>query len=354
MSIEKISPEGKITIKDVSQMAGVSQTTVSWVLSGNKLAERISNETKERIFAAVKTLGYKRSSVGASLQRGYTDTVVFLAVTWDLANSHAGTAAWISRTTAQAGLSTILHIAADDQEAIEFLDRISSIHPYGLLLLWDSEGMDTNRLSRLRERGLPIIDLVPSMMPSIVSVTADRESGFFKLTNHLLTLGHTRIGILLDTSSRWRTSNAKLAGYKQALHSADIEFDANIVQEVHGFGFSAGYDGIKELLSKHPDISGVVCINDPTALGAIAAAQDMGLTVPDDISIAGYGAHDEGSYFRPKLTTIAPAFVKTAEKAITLLRKMREEKSSDPQSVYVPVELVVRESTGRKLRGDSF
>jgi LacI family transcriptional regulator len=351
MNYRKSVHERKVTIKDVSQAAGVSQTTVSWVLSGNKLADRISVETKQRIMDAARTLGYSRSAVGASLQRGYTDTVIFLAVTWELASSHAGTTAWISRTAAQVGLSTILHIAADDQEAVQLLQQIPSIQPYGILLLWDSEGVATDRLDQLRSQGLPVVDLVPSDQPGAICATADRVSGFSKLTSHMISLGHSHIGTLLDTSSRWRTSYAKLEGYKQALQASDIEFDPDLVQEVKGFGFTAGYDGMKELLKKRPDVTSVVCINDPTALGAIAAAQDAGLIVPDDISIAGYGAHEEGNYFRPKLTTAAPAFVEIAENAVALLRQIREQKQYDLQSVYVPVELVIRESTGpRRLR----
>lgn len=340
---------GKITIKDVGREAGVSLATVSCVLTGSKYAERISPETKRKVLEAAQRLGYSRSPVGAALQRGYTNTIILLAVAWELADSHSQTTVSVSRAATRAGLSIVTHVAGDDREAVEFLEKVMSLQPYGLLLLWDSAGMPTQRLCDLRVQGLPIVDLVPSEVDGIASVTADREQGFYILTKHLVDLGHRRIGMVLDRASRWRTSNLKLAGYRRALDEAGIGFDEGLLQEVRSFGFEAGCEGFRNLIARHPDATAVVCINDPMALGAVASAQDMGIPVPGGISIAGYGAHKESGYFRPRLTTVAPSPEKIAENAIEVLIGMRTGDTDVPRLVCIRVELMVRESTGPVL-----
>lgn len=337
---------GRPTIDDVAREAGVSQTTVSYVLSGSRHADRISAGTKKRIFAAAELLGYSRNSVGAALQRGYSDTVVLLAVTWDLATAHSQTTVSISRAAAKKGLEIIVHVADGDEHAAHFLREVPSLHPYGLLLLWDSSATPEEELITLAARGIPIIDLMPPGSAGIVSVTSDREQGMYLSTKHLTDLGHRRIGIVLDTASRWRTSNQKLIGYKRGLLSAGIEFDEGLLEEASNFDFEAGYEGLKRLIGRSPDVTAVMCLNDPVALGVVAAAKEMGLDVPEDLSVVGYGAHKEGRYFHPKLTTVAAPAAKIADAAMEIMMNLRNGGEPTSGPVYEPMELIVRESTG--------
>lgn len=334
------------TIQDVASEAGVSQTTVSYVLSDSHYASRISDKTKERIHAAARRLGYSRNKIGAALQRGYSNVVVVLVVTWDLAAGHTGTIVSVSQAAAARGLATIVHVASNDVEASAFLEGVSSLLPYGLLLLWDSTAMPVDVLSSLRTGGLPIVDLMPLAPDGSISITADREMAGYLSTRHLLQLGHRRIAMMLDTTTRWRTSKHKFAGYCRALEEAGIDFDESLLEEVSSFGFEAGRDGLKSLLKRCPDVTAVVCINDPMALGVIAGAKDLGLSVPQDLSVVGYASVQEGTYFHPKLTSVSVNSSKIAEDAVNTLVRLREGEDVPPDSVYEPVELVVRESTG--------
>lgn len=336
----------KPTSEDVAREAGVSQTTVSYVLSGSKSAERISPETRKRILDAARRLGYSRNSIGAALRRGYSDTIVLLAVTWDLAAAHSHTTISVSKAAANRGLATIVHVASDDNEAIAFLENVSSMNPYGLMLLWDSSSPQVRGSLMLLTGGLPVVDLMPSVVDGIVSVTADRSHGARIAAQHLIELGHSRIGMILDTTSRSKTSVQKLAGYRQALQDAGIDFQESLLQEVLSFGFEAGQDGLRRLVNRRPDVTAVMCINDPMALGALAAARDMGLSVPGHISVIGYGAHREGTYFTPSLTTLAIPSNTIAENAVNVLTRLRTDDGCTPEPVYEPMELIVRESTG--------
>lgn len=336
---------GKPTIKDVGRMAGVSQTAVSYVLSGSKHAERISSETRDRILEAATKLGYTRNSIGAALQRGYTDHLVLLAVSWDLASSHSHTIMSISSVASSKGLSTIVHVAGGDEEAKTFLHNVLCLNPYGLILLWDSANQPIGQFVELKKQGLPIVDLLPSSPEGVVSVTADREQGFFLATKHLTDLGHRRIGLILDTGARTKTSSRKLEGYKQALEKVGVEFMPSLLQEATPYGFEAGYQGVRHLLNRHPDMTAVLCINDPMALGAVAAARDMNLDVPTDLSVVGYGATGEAAYFKPKLSTLELPSTEIAECAVNTLVKMRQGVRLESDMITVPMTLIAREST---------
>ncbi|MBI2842388.1 MAG: LacI family DNA-binding transcriptional regulator [Armatimonadetes bacterium] len=337
----------KPTIEDVGREAGVSQTTVSFVLSGSKHADRISPETKQRIWAVAQKLGYSRNSIGTALQRGYSDTVVLLVVTWDLASTLAQTTVAVSRAVTSMGLAPVVLVAEDSDEATTLVRRINgSLNPFGLLLLWDSESVSAEVFQEIRSSGLPVVDLMPSPPEGISSVTADREQGFFLSTRHLIDLGHRRIGIMLDMATRWKTSNPKLSGYRRALASAGMKYDESLMEEIPNPGFDAGYDGLRNLMNRHPEVTAVACINDAVAIGAMASANDMGLRVPDDVSIAGYGGHREGTYVRPELTTVAVPSTQIAEYALKAIVDMRNEKEYIPSSIYPPMELIVRHSTG--------
>ena len=337
---------GNVTRTDVAREAGVSETTVSYVLSGSKDAKRISEATKRRIFAVAQRLGYSRSSTALALQRGYTDNIMLLIVTWELAMGHTRTTVAASQAAATLGLTLTTQVAKDDDEAASFLNRMQSGNPFGLLLLWDSASVPVDDIRRMSDRGLPTVDLLPSGWEGIASVTADREQGMGMMVRHLASMGHKRIGMIIDAPTRWTTSNRKLNGYRRALEDIGIGYDESLVTEAMHDHFEDGRKAFNALYSRRPDLTAVMSINDPVALGVISAAKDAGLRVPEDVSLGGFGAHPEGVYFRPKLTTLASPSERITTDAIEMLVKMRQEPDYKPESELYEMELIVRESTG--------
>src|SRR3954453_14120097 len=111
------------TIKDVARIANVSQSTVSYIINDSVAARRISEKTKERVRTAVQSLGYKSNPIGRALQRGYTNQVTLLIVTWNLATSHAATAMAISRAAIARGFERTVHVADSNADAEAFLKR---------------------------------------------------------------------------------------------------------------------------------------------------------------------------------------------------------------------------------------
>ena len=176
-------------------------------------------------------------------------------------------------------------------------------------------------------------------------VTADREDAGFRAARHLLQLGHSRIGFLGDAVTRPKTTLRKLAGFRRALGEAKVPFSEAIVQDVTEFGFDGGRAAFQKLIERAPDITGLFCINDGMALGAIDAAKDLGRECPRDLSVVGFGDSPEGRHWRPKLTTIALSSARVASAAIQVILENRQQAGLGPRTILIPEELILRGST---------
>jgi len=334
------------TIKDVARAANVSQSTVSYILNNTRAAERISNQTKKRVWMAVEKLNYKFNPIGRALQRGYTNQVTLLIVTWNLATSHSATAMAISRAAARHELALTVHVADDDESAEAFIRRTIFHNLGGVLMLWDSPAFEESSIRQIARDGVPIIDLLPGTPDGISVVTADREDAGYHATRHLIEQGHRRIGLIGDTLTRPKTTLQKLAGYRRALEGARIKYDEPLVQNVTEFGFEGGRVGFNTLQKRCPDVTGLFCINDAIALGAIEAAKDLGRACPGDLSVVGFGDSAEGSHWRPKLTTFSLSPDRVAARAIQLVLEHRAHPELPPEAILIPEDLLLRESTG--------
>jgi LacI family transcriptional regulator len=334
------------TIKDVARAANVSQATVSYILNNSSAAQRISEGTKQRVWAETERLGYRFNPVGRALQRGHTSQVTLLIVTWNLAISHAATAMAISRAAATHDLALTVHVADDDQSAEAFIRRTVLHHLRGVLVLWDSPAFQESSLRQVAADGTPIIDLLPDGGGGISVVTVDREAAFFRGTQHLIALGHRQIGILCDTVARPKTTLRKLAGYRHALETGGLPYEEAFVQNVTEFGFEGGQSGVRQLIGRCPGITGLFCINDAMALGAIDAATELGRHCPTDLSVVGFGDSPEGRHWRPKLTTFELSSGRVATAAIELIVEQRLHRKIEPKTILIPEDLIARESTG--------
>jgi DNA-binding LacI/PurR family transcriptional regulator len=338
------------TLKDVAREANVSLSTVSYVINDNEHAKRITEATKQRVREAVHRLGYKFNPIGRALQRGYTNQVILLIVTWDLANSHSATAMAISRAAIGRGFELTVHVADNDAEAEAFLKRQMLHNAAGILVLWDSPAMRESYLNQLAAENVPVVDLLPDSPPCISTVTPDREDAFFHGTKHLIELGHRRIGLISDSLTRPKTTLCKVAGYRRALESAKLKFDESLVVNTIEFGFEGGVSGFPRLMQRDSNVTAAICINDAIAVGVIAAATDSGRRCPEDFSVVGFGDSAMGKYWRPALTTFALSANRVAEVSVALVFEQREGLISEHQTILVPEELIVRQSSGAAPR----
>lgn len=339
-------PNLRPTIKDVAREANVSHSTVSYVLNNNRHAERISERTKKRVWRAVNRLGYKANPIGRDLQRGYTNQIILLIVTWNLATSHAATAMAISRAAIARELELTVHVADSDEDAEAFLKRNVMHSLGGILVLWDSPRLQKSHLRQIAAQGIPVVDLLPDSPEGISLVTVDREDAWRRGTEYLIGLGHKRVGVICDSDTRPKTTLSKLAGYRRALANAGMPNDSKLIENVTVFGFEGGFQGFPRLVERCPDLTGLFCINDSMALGAIQAAQEMGWKCPADISIIGFGDAPESGYWRPRLTTFSLSSNRVAVEAIEMVIGLRKSPGQKPKQIFIPEELLIRDSTG--------
>jgi DNA-binding LacI/PurR family transcriptional regulator len=336
----------RVTLRDVAREAGVSLSAVSYVLNNSLQAQRISEQTGARIREAANRLGYQCDPIGRALQRGYTNQVTLLIVTWNLAISHAATAMAISRAAARHDLALTVHVADDDETAEAFVRRKVLHGLGGVLVLWDSPAFRKSALREVAKEGLPVIDLLPDSPDGVSMVTVDREDAFFRGTQYLIELGHREIGLIGDVVRRPKTTLRKLAGYRRALAKAGLRYKEAWVQNVTEFGFEGGQHGFADLVRRCPTITALFCINDAIALGAIDTAKKLGRNCPSDLSVVGFGDSPEGRHWHPALTTFALSSDLVAASAIRLISEQRVQRRMEQKTILIPEDLIVRESSG--------
>jgi len=254
----------------------------------------------------------------------------------------------ISRAAARHEFALTVHVADDDVSAEEFVRRNMLHNLGGVLVLWDSPAFEKSSLRQLAADGVPVIDLLPDSPDGISIVTEDREDAGFRATKHLIDLGHRHIGIIGDLATRPKTTSSKLAGYRRALESEKIPYEEKFFQNVTEFGFEGGQYGFRDLIKKCPQVTGLFCINDAIALGAMDAAKELGKNCPCDLSVVGFGDSPEGSHWRPKLTTVALSADKVATSALSLILERRKDPKLEGRKILIPGDLILRESTAKR------
>ena len=205
----------------------------------------------------------------------------------------------------------------------------------------------TNDLLRAQNVALPVLR-VGDAAPGEWALMPDNFEGVRLVTEHLIQLGHRRIAYLgdLDKNSPHAAYNDRLIGYLQGLKDGGIAVnDERIEANLGAPTREAGAAGLERLLRRTRDFSAVVCLNDLAAMGAIERAQQLGLRVPDDLSVVGFDNTTETSNFTPPLTTVHFDRFEMGRRAIQLLCETDLENSQTAGRELLPVELRVRAST---------
>lgn len=326
-------------MRDVAKRAGVSVTSVSHVINETR---PVSYELRERVLAAMEELGYQPNRLARSLRSGKTHTIGTIVP--DSADPFfAEVARGIEDTAFENEYSLILcnSDASLDKEAF-YTDVLAEKRVDGILFL--AAGVSTERILDLQQRGMPVV-VVDRELPgaNVDSVVADNAGGGWSATRHLIDLGHQRIGYIAGPSDL-TLSEYRYTGYCKALEEAGIKPDEDLV--VRGaFDFESGYRAAHQLLAKIKRPTAIFACNDLMAIGAICAAVELGLEVPQYLSVVGYDDVPLASYSNPPLTTIAQPIYDLGVVAASLLLERLQDPSRPARRIVLDVELQVRQST---------
>lgn len=346
-------PRSRPTSADVARLAGVSRTTVSFVLNERRDV-RLRPETRQRVLRAAAELGYRPHGPARGLAVGESRTLGLVLIQRPEQIAADGLLSETLRglsTAAQAAGYRVL-IEPYEPGSRTYLDLIAGGHVDGLVI--SGPRSDDPGLAELARQNRPVV--IQGAAPGVgcPSVDVDNEAGARRAVEHLLELGHERIGCITNAPLGYTSAAERLAGYLGALRLAGLEIEERRIAE-GAFDPESGTAAMERLLDADPELAAVFVASDVVALGAIAAARARGRRIPDDLSVVGFDDIPLAAHFDPPLTTIR---VPAHDLGLSAGRALIERIAGRPvaERTLLPIELVVRGSTGppprRARRGE--
>jgi LacI family transcriptional regulator len=334
--VHERSKDRRVTIGDVAAAAGVSVATVSKVINDRY---GVAEETSARVRAVIDALGYHASLVGQSLRSRRTKVVGVLVR--DLEPFSAELLKGVARGIHDTGYELVVFSGCGqtaDQGGWErrYLSRISGTLADGAILVTPGSIDETF--------GTPVVAVDHNVRSSTLpTVDSENLEGAVTATEHLLALGHRRIGFI---AGRADLASARLReeGYRQALAAAGITVDEALVR-VGAYEAATATEAARELLQLAARPTAIFAANDVTALQTTAVARTLGLDVPSELSVVGFDNVPESALGDPPLTTVEQPIQQMGVEAVRLLLERIEEPAEAPAQVVLPTRLVVRGST---------
>ena len=326
-------------IKDVAREVEMSTATVSRALRG---LPGVSDQTRSRVMEAARRLGYVPSPSAAGLASGQTRTVAVI-VPWVTRWFFAAVVQGAEEVLRERGYDLLLYNLAGDESARHRVFETGLLTKRVDAVLVLSLKPSPDELARLDELGRPVT-IVGADVPGWATVRIDDEQAARCATEHLAGLGHRRIGYVGGATEGvldFTAPTARLAGYRAALLAAGLPPDPAL--EVDGdFTVSGGSRASRELLGRADRPTAVFAASDEMAFGVLRTASDLGLRVPEDLSVVGIDDHEMAEIF--DLTTVAqPAYDQGRLAARQVLAALAGKWV--PEQVVLPTRIVVRLTT---------
>ncbi|MGW4894716.1 LacI family DNA-binding transcriptional regulator [Kitasatospora sp. NPDC004240] len=327
----------KATVRDIATAAGVSIATVSRVINGQA---SVAAETREAVESAMARLGAPR----ARPRSGRPGRDVLVRCPYLLTDYFGIIVSAVAETLALHGRQVILDAgdAVREEEVLAGLpDRA---HLGGAILILPPE--PARELQALRRRDFPFVVIDPrTPLPrDTAAVSAAHFSGARSVTAHLVALGHRRIG-MIGGPGDWLASRARTAGHASALAEVGLLPSPELYRSIEPTS-DWGHSAAAELLDLPRRPTALVAFNDKTAVGALRAAYERGLRVPEDLSIAGFDDVYLSSSTVPMLTTVRQPLGELGRMAVSLLMRLMEGHAVETLHVELATELITRGSTG--------
>ena len=320
--------EKSMTIYDIAKEAGVSPATVSRVLTGNA---RVKEDKKEKILNIIKENDFKPNALARSLINKATKTIGFIVP--DITNPFfSGVFLEAEKKALSLGYTMILCNSMNDNKmnrtGVEslYLDMLREKQVDGIVIMGGranekkSGRGQAEELKAIRQK-IPVV-FINGAMSGVKSyhVAADEKSGMQELIKYLAALGHKRVGFIGGRKGITSTDikhTAFLEAVKQGIFQSKEEWLIT-----SNFSVEDGYESMKKLLDCKELPTAVMAVNDFTAIGAINAAKDRGLRVPEDISVTGFDGIYMTEAVRPRITTVSQNYMELGAKAIEIIDKL--------------------------------
>jgi LacI family transcriptional regulator len=336
---------GRTTIRDIADLAGVSIATVSRVLNDRP---DVAPETREYVMQVVRAQGFSTNRGARGLSSGRTGMIgLTLPLVADayFGPILSGAAEALYESDMRIVLAPTLH--QHDRE-VSLLERLMGGTTDGAILMLPEESAE--ELLTLQQQGFPFVIVDPREAPpdGIACVSAMHADGAKQATEHLLALGHRRIGAIAGPAG-WYATEERLIGFRSALAGAGILLDPDLV--VHSdWRIPRGTDAARELLALPDPPTAIFGFNDNVAIGAMHAARERGLALPDDLSIVGFDDTTQAGIVTPRLTSVSQPLAEMGRMGVSLLIRILEGQRVDALRMELSTKLVTRQSTAPPRR----
>jgi len=340
-----------VTGRDVAIAAGVSQATVSLIMSGGGARLGLSVATQAKVREIAAALNYSPNRAAQNLRKRCTRTLTFL--TGDLGNRYLGElVAGAEPLAAERGFVVNVVAARTDDAASAVLEHLGSGVSDGVVV---HRGFAALRkpIDRLRQRGIAVVLLQDLGLGTAPCVQVDLLGGALVATRHLSGLGHRRVAHITDDILVDPTTNQRLQGYRQGVIEGGLDVDDSLIVAGRN-SFEGGAAAVRVLLercaSPNRRPTAIFMFNDHMAIGAMHALDALGLRVPQDIAIVGFDGTDLGAFSKPALTTVEHSHGEQGRRAVAALLEQIDS-THDPEQcrVTLSVKLLVRQSCGATM-----
>jgi DNA-binding LacI/PurR family transcriptional regulator len=330
------SPRRAAVMSDVGRLAGVSHQTVSRVINGSP---KVRPETRQRVIAAMRELGYTPNSVARALATGRTNTLGVVGFDTTLYGP-ASTLFGIERAAHEAGyLMIVASLKALNRSSVTFaVERLRIQGVDGILVIAPhQEAADALLYAPV---DIPLVAVEAGPVEIVPVVAVNQFAGAASATRHLLDLGHQTVWHISGPSD-WLESRERIEGWRTTLEAAGVDPPPPLAGD---WSARAGYD-LGRRLARDPTVTAVFAANDQMALGVLRAMHEAGREIPGEVSVVGFDDVPESPYFTPPLTTVRQDFIEVGSRTLRVLVRAIESGEPAARGARLATELVVRDST---------
>jgi LacI family transcriptional regulator len=337
---DQLTPRPRVTIREIAGLAGVSVATVSRVMNGR---DDVAPGTRELVQRIVRENGYTTSRTARGLSAGRTGLI---GATVPLV--HPAYFSFILSGAAEALYERDMRLVLcptqhEHEREVTLLERLMHGTTDGGLLILPQESAEELESLLLHGYRFVVVDPLLPLNDRIPAVSAAHSAGADHAVKHLLGLGHRRIGAITGPRG-WIATEERLRGYHAALAAAGILAEPELVVESN-FEIESGLRAARRLLDLHEPPTAIFGFNDNVAIGALQAARERGLRVPEDLSVVGFDDVEAAEIVTPALTTIRQPLAEMGRMAVSLLERLLEGQRIEALHVELRTQLVVRAST---------
>jgi LacI family transcriptional regulator len=314
--------EKRPTLADVAELSGMSKTAVSLILN-DRPGSRLSQDAADRVRAAAAELGYKPNLAAQSLRLGKTRSVGFISDEVTLTRYASGMIKGVLDMARELGHTVLMAETAGNLDAVgEAMESMLDRRVDGLIV-----GLMGARMVDIPQppRDVPLVIVNGRTRSGVPSILPDEHAGGRAVATELVRAGHRRIAVLGELPAadvrKSVTISARFAGIREVFAEAGIEA---ATAQLDGWSPAIGYDAATRMLAEQPGLTAVVAGNDNVAFGIYQALTELGVRVPDDISVISFDDEELAGYLRPGLTTARLPYEEMARMGVQMVLGERE------------------------------